>query len=160
VAITQFDCSKSEEYDANATPAAVPGLSTWMAGGPGGATWNATDLTCFGKLQTSCEVGFRTPATCASLLPTSEHTRISAGAHRVQAGVRAECAAAGRDRAWSGQPGWVLLDVPALYLVWVLVVDLSCLLRSGFRASGSYRARPHYWLWVVGAILPVLGWLA
>jgi hypothetical protein len=56
VAITQFDCSKSEDYDANAK-SAVPGLSTWRAGGPGGATWNATDLTCFAKIQTSCEAG-------------------------------------------------------------------------------------------------------
>jgi len=57
VTITQFDCSKSEDLDANATPAALPGLSTWRAGGPGGATWNATDLTCFAKVQTSCEIG-------------------------------------------------------------------------------------------------------
>jgi hypothetical protein len=60
----------------------------------------------------------------------------------------------------AGSPLGFLLAVPALYLVWVLVVDLSCLLRSGFRASGSYRARPHYWLWVAGGMLPVLSWLA
>ena len=55
--ITLFDCSKAEDIEEGAQPADSSRISKWMAGGPGGAAWNATDLLCFAEVNTACEQG-------------------------------------------------------------------------------------------------------
>ena len=57
VKIVTFDCIKAEDVEEGVQPADTMRISTWMAGGPGGATWNATDLSCFVDIETSCEQG-------------------------------------------------------------------------------------------------------
>jgi hypothetical protein len=57
VKILAFDCIKAEDVQAGVQPADAIRISKWMAGGPGGASWNATDLLCFADIKTSCEQG-------------------------------------------------------------------------------------------------------
>ncbi len=52
-----FDCSKAEDVQEGVKPPDTARISKWMAGGPGGATWNATDLLCFADIETPCEQG-------------------------------------------------------------------------------------------------------
>jgi hypothetical protein len=57
VKIVTFDCIKAEDAQEGAQPADTLRISKWTAGGPGGATWNATDLLCFADIETSCDQG-------------------------------------------------------------------------------------------------------
>jgi hypothetical protein len=57
VRISTFDCSKAEDFQEGAPPTDAIRISKWMAGGPGGATWNATDLLCFADVETTCAEG-------------------------------------------------------------------------------------------------------
>lgn len=57
VEITEFDCSKQEDFQPGASPQASQLLSRWRAGGPSGASWNATDLKCVTLVHAQCARG-------------------------------------------------------------------------------------------------------
>lgn len=54
VRISRFDCVTALEGN---TFAWGSGISHWSAGGPGGATWNASKLHCAVEIQTPCTKG-------------------------------------------------------------------------------------------------------
>jgi len=58
----------------------------------------------------------------------------------------------------AASPVGFLLAMSPLYLLWTWIVDVNALLRSTFRSSESYVARPHYWLWVTSCALPLGAW--
>ena len=55
VAIETFDCFPANPDGAET--AGAPGLSTWKAGGPSGAAWNAEALVCKATVRTNCDDG-------------------------------------------------------------------------------------------------------
>ena len=54
--IREFDCFKAEDEVAGVQPPQTL-LSKWAAGGPNGASWNATELVCFADVSTNCSHG-------------------------------------------------------------------------------------------------------
>ena len=71
IEIRSFDCVKVEDTpDVGAQPTEHVLLSRWAAGGPAGASWNASDLTCFASVYADCTEGELT-------------TTLTVGTHRV-----------------------------------------------------------------------------
>ena len=57
VEITEFDCAKAEDFPPGRQTGTPQRLSQWQAGGPSGASWNATNLKCFADVRAQCARG-------------------------------------------------------------------------------------------------------
>jgi hypothetical protein len=57
VEIIEFDCAKHEDYQPGVGVKVSQRLSQWRAGGPSGASWNASDLKCYSTVRAACSGG-------------------------------------------------------------------------------------------------------
>ena len=57
ISLESFDCFAVDGAPGAAAAPEGPGLSTWKAGGPAGAAWNANALVCIAAAHSSCADG-------------------------------------------------------------------------------------------------------
>jgi hypothetical protein len=132
VEITEFDCSKQEDSGADRQPQASQLLSQWRAGGPSGASWNASDLKCYASVRAACASGRLRAQLLIGQREATERTLVitASGPQRVEFDVS--------ERSW--RLGLDPVRKPALpyrTALFTLRVEVTCQEPEAFSPAGD-----------------------